>query len=301
MASFGVKVIRTAFGLAEHLAPRLAGRVAFELFARTPDPEKMSPGEARAVERAAGFMAEARHHRIPSGRGCLAVHEFRPLDGRPFAGTVLVVHGWRSRTQFMKALIESYRNAGFRVVSLDLPGHGESSGRRLTLPAAVAAVRVAGDWFGPFAAVVGHSFGGAVAVNALAGSVAGIAPVDAAALVLIAAPSSLPAVFDDFYRMLGIGPRTRASVAARVKRLAGHPLESYDGTSQLALVPARTLVVHAPDDREVAADHASSYARAGSHVALHWAPGLGHRRILADPGVLRRALDFLICEPVTAL
>ena len=72
MSSFGVKVIRTAFGLAEHVAPRLAGRVAFELFARTPDPEKMSPGEARAVERAAGFMAEARHHRIPSGRGCLA-------------------------------------------------------------------------------------------------------------------------------------------------------------------------------------------------------------------------------------
>lgn len=300
MASFGVKVIRTAFGLAEHVAPRLAGRVAFELFARTPNPGKMSPGEARAVERAAAFMQEARHHRIPAGRGCLAMHEFRPLDGRPYAGTVLVVHGWRSRTQFMKALIESCRDAGFRVVSLDLPGHGESTGRRLTLPDAVAAVRLAGDWFGPFAAVFGHSFGGAVAVNALAGSVAGVAPVEAASLVLIAAPSSLPAVFDDFYRMLGIGPRTRASVAARVERLAGHTLESFDGTSQLAAVSVPTLVVHAPDDREVAATHASSYAQAGSHVLLHWAPGLGHRRILADPGVLRRALDFLAGEAVPA-
>ena len=56
MASFGVKVIRTAFGLAEHVAPRLAGRVAFELFARTPDPEKMSPGEVGAATRGAGVM-----------------------------------------------------------------------------------------------------------------------------------------------------------------------------------------------------------------------------------------------------
>ena len=87
---------------------------------------------------------------------------------------MLVIHGWASRTEYMKPLIESYRDAGYRVVALDLPGHGHSSGRRLTMLHALDAARVAGEWFGPFAAIVGHSFGGAVAANAVAGTVKGI-------------------------------------------------------------------------------------------------------------------------------
>ena len=108
----------------------------------------------------------------------------------------------------MKALIEGFRDAGYRVVSLDLPGHGHSSGRRLTMVSAVDAVRVVGEWFGPFAAIVGHSFGGAVAVNAVAGSVKGIPPLAADRLVLIAAPSSMPALFQSFGRFINLGTRS---------------------------------------------------------------------------------------------
>ena len=35
------------------------------------------------------------------------------------------------------------------------------------------------------------------------------------------------------------------------------------------------------------------YADAGGHVRLHWADGLGHRRILADKGVVERAVAFV--------
>lgn len=169
MASFGLKVIRGTFGVAEHVAPRLTGRAAFELFCRTPHEKSLSEGERRAIDRAADFMTQARHHRLKTRTGCVMVHEFRPEPGRATAGTVLVIYGWRSRTEYMRTLIEAYRDAGYKVVSLDLPGHGQSQGRRLTLVSAVDAARVADEWFGPFAAIVGHSFGGAVAANAVAG------------------------------------------------------------------------------------------------------------------------------------
>ncbi|MER8431443.1 alpha/beta hydrolase [Mesorhizobium caraganae] len=293
MASFGLKVIRGVFGAAEHVAPRLSGRAAFELFCRTPSVKALSDGERRAVDRAAGFMAEARHHRLKTKAGCVMVHEFRPEPSRASAGTVLVIHGWRSRTEYMRALIEGFRNADYRVASLDLPGHGQSLGRRLNMVNAVEAVRVAGDWFGPFKAIVGHSFGGAVAANAIAGSINGIQPVAAERLVLVAAPSSLPAIFADFSRMLNVGPRSQVSMANQVKRLSGRPLNEFTGDRQLAEAPVPTLVIHAPDDREVPADHARRYAGAGSHVRLHWADGLGHRRILADKGVVERAVGFV--------
>ncbi|AZN99859.1 alpha/beta fold hydrolase [Mesorhizobium sp. M9A.F.Ca.ET.002.03.1.2] len=293
MASFGLKVIRGVFAAAEHVAPRLTGRAAFELFCRTPNAKVLSDGERRAVDRAAGFMAEARHHRLKTKNGCVMVHEFRPEPGRVAAGTVLVIHGWRSRTEYMRTLIEGYRDAGYKVVSLDLPGHGQSQGRRLTLVSAVEAARLAGEWFGPFVATVGHSFGGAVAANAVVGSVKNIPPLAAGRLVLIAAPSSLPAIFNDFSRMLGVGPRSQAAMADRVERIAGRPLHEFTGDRQLASTPVPTLVIHAPDDREVSADHARLYAGAGDHVRLYWADGLGHRRILADKGVVERAVGFV--------
>jgi pimeloyl-ACP methyl ester carboxylesterase len=293
MAPFARKVTRALFGFGEMAAPSLSGRIAFELFCRTPDVDRPTEGERRAVERAAGFMAEARHHRLETKSGCVAVHEFRPETDRGSPGTVLVVHGWRSRTEYMRSLIEGFRGAGYRVVSLDLPGHGQSRGRRLNLVVALEAVRMAADWFGPFAAIVGHSFGGAIAASAAVGSVSRFAPVEAGRLVLIAAPSSLQSIFDDFSAWLNVGPRSRKAMAEIVRRIAGRPLAEFVGSGLLAGADLPTLVIHAHDDKEVSAVHAEDYAAAGDHVELRWADGLGHRRILASRDVVEQAVAFV--------
>ncbi|CAG1004571.1 MAG: alpha/beta hydrolase [Rhizobiaceae bacterium] len=299
MPPFPVKVIRGAFGVAEHFVPRLSGRIAFELFCRTANPNAPSAGEQRALDQAVRFMAGARRHRLTARSGTVMAFEFRPQPGTLRMGTVLVIHGWRSRTEHMKTLIEAYCAAGYRVVAVDLPGHGLSAGRRLNMALAVDAVRSAGEWFGPFSAVLGHSFGGAVAVNAAVGSVKGIRPLATDRLVLIAAPSSMPAIFEDFGRFLNLGPRSQTAIAAQVERVAGFPLETFVGAEQLARLPIPTLVIHAPDDREVSPDNARAFAAAGDHVRLSWARALGHRRILADPVVADEAVRFVaeVAEP----
>lgn len=93
--------------------------------------------------------------------------------------------------------------------------------------------------------------------------------------------------------MLNVGSRSQVAMADRVERIAGRPLHEFTGDRQLASTLLPTLVIHAPDDREVSADHARLYARAGDHVRLYWANGLGHRRILADKGVVERAVGFV--------
>ncbi|MGB3386384.1 MAG: alpha/beta hydrolase [Pseudaminobacter sp.] len=293
MASIGLKVIRGMFGAVEHLTPGLGGRAAFELFCRTPDRRKLTAGERRAVDNAASFLNEARHHRLRTRSGCIMVHEFRPVPRRPAAGTVLVIHGWRSRTEYMRKLIEGYCKGGFRVLSLDLPGHGASQGRRLTMANAVDAVRTVDEWFGPFIAVVGHSFGGAVALSATAGAIRGIAPLAVRRLILIAAPNAMSDVFAGFGQHINIGPRTASALDRQVERVSGHRLSYFVGAEFLQRLKVPTLVIHAPDDREVPADNASALGAAGSHVQLQWAPGLGHRRILADPTVVQAAVGFV--------
>jgi pimeloyl-ACP methyl ester carboxylesterase len=224
----------------------------------------------------------------------VAVHEFRPDAGTAERGSVLVLHGWRSRTEFMRAVIEGHRQAGFRVYSPDLPGHGASSGRHLNMLTALETVRMCGEWFGPFESVVGHSFGGAVAVNAVAGSVEAIPALAAARLVTIAAPNAISDVLDGFGRQINLGARSRDALAARIEKLTGRTVADFTGARLLAGLSMPTLIVHAPDDREVPAGDAEAYAAAGGHVRLLWAPGLGHRRILSDAAVIRAVVDFAV-------
>jgi pimeloyl-ACP methyl ester carboxylesterase len=296
-----VKVIRGAFGIAEHVMPRAAGRLAFELFCRTADPVRLSEGEQRAVDRAAPLMVDARWHRLTTRAGVAMAFVFKPAEGLPTIGTVLLVHGWHSRTEHMRVLIEGFRNRGYRVVSLDLPGHGHSSGRRLNMALAVDALATAAEWFGPFAAIVGHSFGGAAAVSAAVGSVRGIAPVATNRLVLISAPNSMPKLFEMFEGYFRLGPRTRAVLSDQVKRITGSKLSEFICSIQLARLPVPTLVMHADEDREVSSQNAREMEQAGDHVTLRWANGLGHRRILTDPAVVGRAVDFVAEAPELAL
>lgn len=292
MTGLGSRIIRPVFALADHIAPEAAGRLAFELFCRTPRRSEMTAREGEAVSEARSFMATARLHGLRLRCGKVAAHVFRPDTPYPAGRTVLVLHGWRSRTEHMRVVIEALLAEGFRVVALDLPGHGGSSGRRLNMALAVEAAELAAQWFGPFAAIVGHSFGGAVAVNAFVGSVAGVPRVAADRLALISAPSSMPAIFDGFSGFLNLGPRAQTALAEQVRRVAGNPLSAYVGAEQLAAETVPTLVVHAPDDKEVPFAEARAFEKAGSHVELLRASGLGHRRILADREIARAVARF---------
>jgi pimeloyl-ACP methyl ester carboxylesterase len=293
MPSFGFMVIRGLFAVAEHMAPRATGRAAFALFSRTPPRGRTSPKERAALQAAEPVMADARRHRLRAPSGEIAVYDFATGHPRRGTPTVLVVHGWGSRAAHMAGVIAGLDKAGFRVVALDLPGHGESGGSSLNMATAVRAVSEAAAWFGPFAAIVGHSFGGAVAANAVVGSIRGVEPVAAQRLVLVSAPSSMPALFRDFGRFLNLGTRTQTALDSRVQRLAGRPLEEFVVARQLVGVDLPVLVLHAPDDKEVPAGEAVALAAAGPHVRLEWKPGLGHRRILSDRGVVTRIVEFL--------
>jgi len=295
MPSFASGVTHTLFAVQEYLAPKASGRLAFWLFSRTPNPRRPSTREREALGRHAPFMEEARLHRLRIKSGWIAAHVFKPGEDSSLVGptgeviankrempTALVIHGWRSRSEHMVPVIMKMRAAGFRVVALDLPGHGKSQGRSLTMASAVEACAEAEKWFGPFKTIIGHSFGGAVAMSATAGSVRRFAPLDTERLVLISAPNSMPAYFRWFASQLGLGKRTRAELENRVESLTGAKLAEFIGVTQLSLTRIPTLVVHAQDDQEVSAENARALAGAGTHVALQWIPDAGHRRILRD-------------------
>jgi pimeloyl-ACP methyl ester carboxylesterase len=242
-------------------------------------------------------METATHANLAVPGGTIASYRFPAAEDAGLqdtvSGPVLVVHGWASRSEHMMAIIDGIRQSGRDVVAIDLPGHGRSSGRKLNLPMGVRAIDAAWRHHGPFEAMVGHSFGGVVALNAAQGSVAGVEARQPSKLALIAAPASIPGLFKTVAGWLGISGRAQQIFEGEVLRLTGRPLCRFDGRSQLAETGLPTLVVHARDDKEVVGESAETFAGAGPHVRLHWADGLGHRRIIGAASVVREIGAFI--------
>ena len=300
MAVSKQQVIRAGLGQGGRILPGLAGRLAFALFCRTDDPERPSKSEQAAIDRAAPLMADARKHRLKISTGCVTAHQFRARLGVPGKGKALVIHGWRSRTDFMARMIQKLVADGWDVVGLDLPGHGQSTGRSLNIKLGVEAVQAASTWLGPFDMAIGHSFGGVVAVNAAVGSIKGQKPVPFGRIAVIASPNSMPEMFKGVGKHFGLGKRAQAAMERRIHLVAGHPLDRYVVSDQLKQFDGDVLVIHAPDDREVAFASGEAMAKAGPHVTMLPTPGLGHRRIIADENVLVALTQFGSAHPIAA-
>jgi len=291
MTSMHRKVIRIGFGLTGRVAPRLAGRLAFRLFRTTPSRKPATDKARQALANAQSTLARADRVTLPIGSGAVVAYAFAPFSGRT-GETVLVIHGWGSRTAFMLPIIEGLRASGRTVIALDLPGHGESTGRTLDMASAVEAVDAVWRQFGPFNMIVGHSFGGAVAINAAVGSVSDMPQRKPKKLVTIAAPNALPPVFERFADWIGLPDRGREALFDEIHTLTGRPLTEFVGARQLSALQLPTLVIHAHDDKEVPVDNAYGLVGAGPHVEVFWADGYGHRRILAGRDVSQVLVDF---------
>jgi pimeloyl-ACP methyl ester carboxylesterase len=53
--------------------------------------------------------------------------EVRPESGRPAIADILFIHGYGDRLDNHASLFRAWADAGFRVISFDLPSHGESN------------------------------------------------------------------------------------------------------------------------------------------------------------------------------
>ncbi|MCA0405797.1 MAG: alpha/beta fold hydrolase [Proteobacteria bacterium] len=291
MAQVALKVIRPVVRLSSRIAPRTVGRAAFHLFC-TPFGHARIDEKNPALAKAKTIFAQAEHRHLTHGCGSVRVARLAP-EG-PARGRVLLVHGWLGQGLFMAGFAEKLVARGYEVQAIDLPAHGGSSGRRLNFPLAIEALSALARESGEaFAGIIGHSFGGAVALAAAAGGVPLFPKLGVERIVTIAAPNAMQPYGRVFSKTLGLGQRAHAAFEGEVLAVAGRPMESFNGSAYLQDLHQPTLVIHAPDDKEIPFSDAEAMAGVGAHVQLHAAPGLGHRRILFDEGVQARAAEFI--------
>jgi pimeloyl-ACP methyl ester carboxylesterase len=266
----------TFFRYAEYVVPGAAGRVAKNLWFTAPP---------RIADLA-----------VPDGGEDFEVD----ADGHVVRGhvwgegpVVYLMHGWGGRGSQFGALVEPLLESGHRVVLLDAPAHGASdhgpAGPRRTngleFAKALDAVFLR---FGPAEAVVAHSLGTIATYLALRFGWLGTSR-----LVFIAPMVESQSLFDQFQEVLGFGARTRRAFDRSVHEWVGIPVADFDARVQAAHVePLPTLVITDRGDRQTPYDEVVSFAETIG-APLITTEGLGHRKILRDPRVMARVVEFV--------
>lgn len=289
---FAVRAMGAGLRALEAGSPALAARFGVELMFRT------TRQSAAEEERAA--LARGERFSVYSRAGRLAAWSFGT------GPTVLLVHGWNGRGGQLHAFIAPLMARGFRVVTFDAPGHGESPGQRSSMPDfadALDAMLVAvGSPFVPIQAVVAHSMGGAAVTYAMS-RYRRAPPTERERLVqedlpvrrfaFVAPPVDLGDFVGGFTRRVGLTEGTATALRRRIESRLEMSLDELYAPTLARQMNAPLLVVHDEGDREVPLRCGRLLASAWPGAKLEVTHGLGHSRILRDPGVVDRIASFV--------
>ena len=287
------KLLPLIFKLAGPLAPAAAGRLAFNRFCSPPRRLADARGHDRIEAAMAPLFARAQTHTIAHPNGTVAAYLWRQ-GGLAAKGRVLLLHGWSADARVMGLFVDPLLKAGFDVVALDLPAQGRSSGRYLNMPLGARAVLAVDRVLGPITAAVTHSFGGPIAALAAEGGL----PLDVAfrnlqQLVLIASPNRLTAMADAFANRHAMPDSVRWQFKLELERAMHRPIETVEVGRFVAAFGRPTLIIHDEADEDVPFERAEAIVASAPNAILMRTNGLGHRRIVITPAVIRATVRFV--------
>jgi pimeloyl-ACP methyl ester carboxylesterase len=268
-----MRLLRAGLGAASRLSPSLAAGLAERIFLW---PRR----HARPPHERAGLRT-ARPFTIDGEDGTLRAWEWGNEGPR-----VLLVHGWEGRGTQLVELVPRFVARGFRVVTFDMPGHGDSPGTLSSFFHFSRSVALAAETVGPLHAIVAHSMGGASTAWALR-----TAP-RPKRLVMIAPPADIRDFTGGAASALGLSEAATAQLEARLGRRFGVPLTEVQAVLVAPRMTTPLLVVHDENDREVPLRSGELVAGAWPGAVLERTRGLGHRRILRDASVLETVTTF---------
>jgi pimeloyl-ACP methyl ester carboxylesterase len=278
-AALQKSTIVRSFTFLERVAPAVGARWAEALWFRIP-----ASGGRRHRLAEPGRPFQVRVH----GRAVVG-----EAWGDPEAPAVYLMHGWGGWRWQLDGFVGPLVAAGFRVVTFDGPGHGDSDpglegparSTILELADALAAVVAAN---GPAYAIIAHSLGATATAYALdhgleTGRLAFVSP--------MADPLPYTRAFAG---RLGFGERTRARLVARIEGRVGTSMAAFAVPAMASRVETPPLLlVHDRQDTETSWSDSAAIARSWPGARLVSTTGLGHRRILRDPAVVAAVAGFV--------
>jgi pimeloyl-ACP methyl ester carboxylesterase len=269
--------VRAFFGVWGTIAPRSAGRMAARMF--------MRPRRHHTPRRETRWLRRAEHRRFEVEGHTIATYWWGQ------GPIVLLVHGWDGRGSQLGAFVDPLVEAGFRVVAVDLPAHGGSSGETTDAFTCGRVMRGLCEQIGGIRGVVAHSFGGTAVLLAMSGGL------HMERAVLISPGVVEDTFFTGFAKIVGLPARATEQLRRVIYERFGHEDWGVFTTRRqgevLGAQSGATLVVHDIADVEVSYTESVELTHWTRGARLLSTRGVGHRRILRDKMVVQSVSEFL--------
>ncbi|MEE4361853.1 MAG: alpha/beta fold hydrolase [Pseudomonadales bacterium] len=266
--TIGLKALALASRSLDVLAPDLAGRIMLHHFTL---PRRKPNCDYRG--------------RLPAGAERLIIrHGGSELTGWCWGRTgpaVLLVHGWEDHVGSMLPLVVPLLARGYRVLALDIPGHGLSARVGTDLLDCSRAVEAMVIAHGPFESIIAHSFG-ATAVSVMLARAPHRQP---ARMALLSPMRDMEQHLEVFASIALLSPARTARLRRLVTDRIGHAPASVSAVHAVRAFAMPGLVIHDRDDPVIPHAVGATIADAWPAASLLSTERLGHRRILRCPTV----------------
>jgi pimeloyl-ACP methyl ester carboxylesterase len=202
---------------------------------------------------------------------------------------VVVIHGWGSHAARFGNFIAPLHAAGFSVLGIDAPAHGDSPGTFSDLPRFRDSLAEVLRLHEPIHAVIGHSLGGGAVLTVLAET----ADHHPKKICLFGVPSDMDYILESFAMMLGLSAPALANLRARFEKRFGRPASAIATLAAAPSVRVPVLIVHDEEDSVAPIAQGAALAAAIPGATLLRTRGLGHSGGLRDADTIRRVVAFL--------
>ncbi|MBP6182553.1 MAG: alpha/beta hydrolase [Flavobacterium sp.] len=200
---------------------------------------------------------------------------------------ILLVHGWSGRGTQLFKIADELLKVGYSTISFDAPAHGKSPGKTTIMLDFIAVILEIDKQFGPFEAAIGHSLGGMSVLNAIKKGL----KVNKA--VVIGSGDIVKDIMDDFVAKLKLKPSISTRLRLLFEKKYKEDMDNYSAHLAAKQTTIPVLVIHDNHDLEVpvtAGLHIHKYLKNGT---LFLTNGLGHRKILGNPKVIEKTVQFI--------
>lgn len=269
-----LKMMQLMFKVLSPLFPNTMGKFAYHLWFTPPRPHPPEAEKVAATKAQASFITvDGLRIRIWSwGQG----------------PTILFIHGWGGRGTQISSFIDILNQSGYKVMSFDLPAHGQSDGKITDAFSVSKTLNEVIKKIDNLHTVITHSFGGIIFGHFYTPSL------NIKKIVMFCPPSTVTTPFKEFSDKLKLPETIKNYVLKKIEDdLGSDAFERLSLLKNAEKIVQPVLVVHDKSDDVVPFEEGKNVASIIQHGTFLGSYDLGHRKILFDQTLIQQVVNFI--------
>jgi predicted alpha/beta-fold hydrolase len=202
---------------------------------------------------------------------------------------IVLSHGWNGHGSQFIFFIRYFIQKGYSVITFDGPAHGQSAGYTSSYFQMTNAVRGIINYCGKknISCLIGHSFGASAIINAV------YTEKISNPVILISPALDLKRILENTFEYYGVPLKIFKDIILKYEKKYKYSLQNNNPANLISHLLQTILIIHDKDDAITPYQESKSASNKFDNVILFSTQGLGHKRVLIEPQIINKCLDFI--------